>query len=90
VEAARAISNQTPWRYEDAYVTPEVLWGCRVPIISQQEREAFARAVQVCRLEARSSALGAARSSYARREAEYGLAMLGAVLAFSVGHIVRP
>lgn len=51
VEAARTISNQTPRRYEDAYVTPEVLWGCRVPI-SQQEREAFARAVQARRQKA--------------------------------------
>ena len=53
MEAARTISNQTPGRYDDAYVTPEVLWGCRVPI-SQQEREAFARAVQACRQEAYS------------------------------------
>jgi hypothetical protein len=53
VEAARTISNQTPRRYEDAYVTPWTLWGCRVPI-SQQEREAFARAAQACRQEAYS------------------------------------
>jgi transposase InsO family protein len=53
VEAARTISNQTPRHYQDAYIAPWVLWACRVPI-SQQEREAFASAVQACRQEAYS------------------------------------
>jgi hypothetical protein len=53
VEAARTLSNQTPRHYQDAYIAPWVLWACRVPI-SQQEREAFAGAVQACRQEAYS------------------------------------
>ena len=51
VEAARLISNQTPRRAGQSYVTPQSLWNNRSPI-TDQERSEFARTVELCRPQA--------------------------------------
>ena len=51
VEAARLISNQTPRRSGQSYVTSESIWNSRSPI-TDQERAEFARTVELCRSQA--------------------------------------
>jgi hypothetical protein len=51
VEAARLISNQTPRRAGQSYVTPQTLWNSRSPI-TDHERSEFARTVDLCRPQA--------------------------------------